>query len=854
MNRPGYNKLVLKLTFPIVIIVALVFAVLIPYMLRINTSIMEKNMDEQVLHLSSSVRNYINEELADLQKGLKLAIEMPPVEKALGENNRDELAKLLLSVKTGMGLDFIAVVDHEKKPSLFFHNQDISFKSLSGMKIVNEGLGGLHLSSLQILNNKFYIIGVVSGNILGRPGIIIAGRALNEPAKMGVEKALSRYAVVLYNTEGEVVMAQSTSHWAQMKVPPEILRQVTVQRKSFTRKVAHDSKTVHIANYGPLVFNDELKAVYSVHIPAVDILSGRNKVIRTILVFMFSGIVLMVLTGYITSRWVTGRIGNLLKGTREISKGKLGYRLSEISNDEIGELTASFNDMSGSLQESHEWWKHTFDSMNDAISIHDMDCNIIKANASLGKLLGVSVKELIGTKCHSVFHASKLSPDNCPLKKCALSGKTEEIELYHPDMKLWLSISASPILKSGKATHIIHVARDISGRKHAEELIQRQLNRLNVLHSIEKAVNSSLDLHDTLEHLVNEVTVQLGINAATVLLLNRKTQMLEYVVSKGFRSDALKYTKLKLGESNAGHAATERRIISIPDLKQMPDGFTRSEHFENEDFVSYFAVPLIARGMVKGVLELFQRSSLDAETEWLNFLDTIADQAAIAIDNSALFDDLQHSRNELVQAYDCTIEGWSHALDMRDKETEGHSRRVTELTLFMAQELGIKDAELVHIKWGALLHDIGKMGVPDRILLKPDKLTDEEWEIMKRHTDFAYDMLRKIDYLQPSIDIPYCHHEKWDGTGYPRGLKGKEIPLAARIFAVVDVWDALSSDRPYRPAWPKERVIEHISSLAGTHFDPEVAEVFLRMQKSGSGYFKEKQGTESFLFRSPDIA
>ncbi|NTV62920.1 MAG: response regulator, partial [Oscillochloris sp.] len=168
---------------------------------------------------------------------------------------------------------------------------------------------------------------------------------------------------------------------------------------------------------------------------------------------------------------------------------------------------------------------------------------------------------------------------------------------------------------------------------------------------------------------------------------------------------------------------------------------------------------------------------------------------------------LQQAHNNLLAAYDATIEGWVYALDLRDKETEGHSKRVTELTVRIAQVAGVSNEELVHIRRGALLHDVGKLGIPDAILLKPGKLTDEEWTIMRQHPQYAYDMLAPIAYLRPALDIPFCHHEKWDGTGYPRGLKGDEIPLAARWFAVVDVWDALRSDRPYRQGWPEERVL-----------------------------------------------
>ncbi len=184
---------------------------------------------------------------------------------------------------------------------------------------------------------------------------------------------------------------------------------------------------------------------------------------------------------------------------------------------------------------------------------------------------------------------------------------------------------------------------------------------------------------------------------------------------------------------------------------------------------------------------------------------------------------------DLIQAYDTTIEGWSRAMDLRDKETEGHSLRVAEMTLRLAEKFGMDKTDLVNIRRGALLHDMGKMGIPDNILLKPGKLTDEEWGIMRKHPQFAVDMLSHITYLKSAMDIPFGHHEKWDGSGYPQGLKEKQIPLAARIFAIVDVWDALQSDRPYREAWPEEKVIKYIKAGSGSHFDPEVVETFLNM-------------------------
>jgi len=206
----------------------------------------------------------------------------------------------------------------------------------------------------------------------------------------------------------------------------------------------------------------------------------------------------------------------------------------------------------------------------------------------------------------------------------------------------------------------------------------------------------------------------------------------------------------------------------------------------------------------------------------LELLSAFANQAAVAIDNASLFDDLQI-------AYQATLEGWVRALDLRDKETEGHTKRVTALTQRLAQTMGVDDDMLVHITRGALLHDIGKMAIPDGILLKPSSLSPEERMLIQMHPVYAYEMLNPIKFLHPALDIPYCHHEKWDGSGYPRGLKGDEIPFAARIFSIVDVWDALVSDRPYRAGLVPADVRKSIREQSGIHFEPRIVDVFLNM-------------------------
>jgi PAS domain S-box-containing protein/putative nucleotidyltransferase with HDIG domain len=355
-----------------------------------------------------------------------------------------------------------------------------------------------------------------------------------------------------------------------------------------------------------------------------------------------------------------------------------------------------------------------------------------------------------------------------------------------------------------------------------------RLQHVQTLHSIDMAISANLDLSVILDVLLNQGTAQLNVDAACILLLNPNTHILEYAARNGFAAKEIKATQLRLGEGLPGRVAIDRKIMQVPDLSKSDD-LVRRYLFE-EGFVSYQAFPLIAKGQLQGVLEIFNRKPIAVNDEQTGFLETLATQAAIAIDNSQLFSDLQRSNFELEMAYDATIEGWSRALELRDQETEGHTLRVADMTIQLAQAMDVRGEELTHIRRGALLHDIGKMGVPDRILLKPGKLTTKEWKVMRQHTVYASDMLWPIEFLRPAIDIPYCHHERWDGTGYPRQLKGEQIPLSARLFAVADVWDALTNDRPYRKAWTKEKALDYITTNAGKHFDPRVVETFLALR------------------------
>jgi len=364
-------------------------------------------------------------------------------------------------------------------------------------------------------------------------------------------------------------------------------------------------------------------------------------------------------------------------------------------------------------------------------------------------------------------------------------------------------------------------------RAAQHEQTERRLQRIAALHAIDQAITSSLDLQVTLSILLEQVIRQLEVDAADVFLHDSQLRMLTFSDGRGFKLNSSKNVSAqRLGEGLAGNVALKRQLVSIPNLSQTEQAILRNSMLKEEGFVAYYGMPLIAKGKLKGVLEIFHRKPLIIGTEWIDFLRALATQAAIAIDNAELFEDIQRSNVELNLAYIATLEGWVRALDLRDKETERQPQRLTRRTVKLARAMGMSEEELMHIQRGALLHDIGKLGIPDEILNKPGPLTDYEWDYMRMHPTYAYELLREIEFLRPALDIPYSHHEKWDGTGYPQGLKGDQIPLAARIFAVMDVWDALSCDRSYRQAWPEEEVIEYIIGQTGKHFDPRVVEAW----------------------------
>ncbi len=481
---------------------------------------------------------------------------------------------------------------------------------------------------------------------------------------------------------------------------------------------------------------------------------------------------------------------------------------------------------------------------HNAIVGLSLDGTIRSWNPGAEELYGYTAAEVIGKPVNVLVPAEFHAAENELIARAKQGRRDppfEGLRLTKSGQQIFVNATISPVLDAaGEVIGVSKITRDITPLRQAEQEIQllnegltRQLRHVTGLREIDQSIAASADLGVTLNLVLDNVCQQLDVDATVLQLRDPHSLKLEYAAARGLTT-ALRHPLSRLGESLAGQVALKRQPLLIADL-QVADLHTADvspawrRMLDQERIMAYYAAPIMAKGKVLGVLEVLHRQPFEPSAAWLETFEVLINQAAIATENAQLFQELERRNLELRLAYDETIEGWARALDLRDKETEGHSRRVTEMTVALCQRLGAPPDQLVQVRRGALLHDIGKMGIPDAVLLKPGKLSGDEWDLMKKHPEYAVDLLSPIGFLRPALDIPQYHHERWDGLGYPLGLSGKAIPITARAFAVVDVYDALTSDRPYRNAWTRERAITHIQNSAGSHFDPTVVQVFTQM-------------------------
>ena len=478
------------------------------------------------------------------------------------------------------------------------------------------------------------------------------------------------------------------------------------------------------------------------------------------------------------------------------------------------------------------------DTVGVFVAVLDSEGVIVFTNETFEEILSLKSEDIIGKNCSEVF----ASPDLANwIENTASKTLDREIEnFYEADLEtssttLHIRWALSNLTSwRGEHDYFVLTGVDITQLVESERSATHRLANIRALHEIDMAVSYHLELEKMLDVFLERLISRLGVDGADVFLIDEERSVLRFAHGKGIVTGEMDFRELPMEGTIPSSVASSGKPYSGPlDTSSNPE-CPRLKNLIDMKVKDYHAVPLETRGKILGVLETFDMMQIHRDSEWNDFLQMLAAQASLAIDVALMIDNLKDSNRKIAEAYDQTLEVLVGTLEMRDMNTKKHSRRVADLTVWLAEKMGASEEEIENMYRGALLHDIGKISIPDSVLLKEGPLSEDEWKVMKTHPTTAYEVLSQVEYLRPSLDIPYCHHERWDGSGYPRGLKGEEIPLAARIFAVVDVYDALTSDRPYRKAWSKEKTVEYLLENSGKLFDPAVIEKFLEILKVSS--------------------
>jgi len=361
-------------------------------------------------------------------------------------------------------------------------------------------------------------------------------------------------------------------------------------------------------------------------------------------------------------------------------------------------------------------------------------------------------------------------------------------------------------------------------------MLRERVKWLEILHRINQQIDIEMKPEELYRILIDQAIEATEAESAAFLLYDSTTQLLKKVVARGWMEKVFE-RPLKPDEGISGRIFSTGKSHFSSLLRNDPLIAPWSRELSPPDSANV-GVPVIAKGTVLGVFHIAIKAPVLFSRDIIELAEMFGSYAGIVIGRMQLIEALRNADRQMQKAYDETLEGWARAIGMRDDETFQHTIRVVKIAVAIGRYLDLDPQAIENLRRGALLHDVGKLGIPDTILRKPGPLNDEETAIMQTHTSFGYELLKPIKYLEEALVLPYCHHERWDGTGYPRRLKGEEIPLLARIFAVADVFDAMTSDRPYRPAHTIREAIEYIRSQRGKHFDPRAVEAFLAISNT----------------------
>jgi putative nucleotidyltransferase with HDIG domain len=513
--------------------------------------------------------------------------------------------------------------------------------------------------------------------------------------------------------------------------------------------------------------------------------------------------------------------------------------------------------MEARLRDSEQRYRLLFDKMSNGSCLGEIifdsegrpvDFRLLALNPALEEMLKTSAQQITGCTLREAFPDFDAQSLLSILGRIVMTGESGKFEYFLAQSERYLNITAY----SPRAGQCALIAEDITEHRRAQEALrkseeqlresyhrlERGLRQMSILRNIDQAITTYADYSSMASAILGDVVSPGEVDAAVLFIPNipaagrvRGTGplgMLRMAGMAGLPESAVDSSVINWQTWLATQVYQTLQPIYITDIREQNHPGAETLH-RVTGYKICAVLPLISRRQVKGVFEFFLRDEDEKDNDWQTFLKSLSLQTAIGFDHVEMLENLKRSNRELALAYDETIKGWALALELREKEDRGHAERVSTLSVRLAAALGFNGEALDNIRRGAFLHDIGKMAVPDNVLYKTGPLNPDEWVVMRKHPTEGYRVLSGIMYLQPALDVVYNHHEKWDGSGYPRGLKGEEIPFSARIFAVVDVWDALTNDRPYRPAWPLADARSYMREQAGRHFDPRIIDMFLKI-------------------------
>ena len=496
------------------------------------------------------------------------------------------------------------------------------------------------------------------------------------------------------------------------------------------------------------------------------------------------------------------------------------------------------------LRFSEEKFSKAFRTSPDSIAINRLSDGLyVDINEGFTDLMGYTLEDVLGKTSFDLNIWVNPIDRKRLIEGMLASGEVRNMEasFLRRNGDVGIGLMSARIIDLGGHKCTLSITRDITDRKKTEEQLYKKNRAYRTISNCNMALVRAVNEQDLLNEVCKMVVEIGGYRTAWIgYALNDPSQSIKVMSQYGFKPGDLDIYDLSWnidtpkGSGPSPTAIRSRQPVVINNMLALPEEILWRKDAIKNGYVGLIALPLIANGGVLGSISITSDEADLFDNEEISLLTEMVEDLAFGIQAIRSNEEKHHAEEELREAYDKTLEGWALALEMREFETAGHSRRVVDLTLALGRALNIPQKELVHLHRGALLHDIGKMGIPDSILRKPGPLTDDEWVVMRLHPGYAYDFLHAIPYLRTALDVPYCHHEKWDGTGYPRGLRGEAIPINARIFSIVDVWDALNSKRFYRPAWPEAEVKSYLLAQSGKQFDPQLVAIFVDLLNSTS--------------------